>query len=161
MYLLDANAFMAANRLYYAFDIAPGFWTWLSAPSLSGRVASIHAVKDEIAAGTGQLVDWARSLPSGFWLTDTGDVLAAMTELSAWAMDPERAYKQSAIDEFLDSADLHLIAHAMAQGATLVTNERPEPESRKKIKIPDVCDAFGVAWANPFSTYRALGMRLV
>ena len=49
----------------------------------------------------------------------------------------------------------------MAQGATLVTNERPEPESRKKIKIPDVCDAFGVAWANPFSTYRALGMRLV
>jgi hypothetical protein len=29
MYLVDANAFMEANRLYYAFDIAPGFWTWL------------------------------------------------------------------------------------------------------------------------------------
>ena len=27
MYLLDANAFMEANRLYYAFDIAPRFWT--------------------------------------------------------------------------------------------------------------------------------------
>jgi len=25
MYLLDANAFMEANRLYYAFDLAPGF----------------------------------------------------------------------------------------------------------------------------------------
>ncbi len=24
MYLLDANAFIEANRLYYAFDIAPG-----------------------------------------------------------------------------------------------------------------------------------------
>ena len=29
MYLLDSNAFIEANRLYYAFDIAPGFWTWL------------------------------------------------------------------------------------------------------------------------------------
>lgn len=29
MYLLEANAFGEANRLYYAFDIAPGFWNWL------------------------------------------------------------------------------------------------------------------------------------
>jgi len=27
MYLLDANAFIEASRLYYAFDIAPRFWT--------------------------------------------------------------------------------------------------------------------------------------
>jgi len=27
MYLLDANAFIEANRLYYAFDIALRFWT--------------------------------------------------------------------------------------------------------------------------------------
>jgi predicted nucleic acid-binding protein len=161
MYLLDANAFMEANRLYYAFDIAPGFWTWLSSPSLVGQVASNSAVRDEITAGTGELVDWARSLPAGFWLADTGDVLAAMTELSGWALDPERSYKQSAVDEFLGSADLHLVAHAMARSATLVTRERPEPESRKNIKIPDVCDAFGVAWSDPFNMYRALGMRLV
>jgi len=34
MYLLDSNAFMEANRLYYGFDIAPGFWTWLGDGSL-------------------------------------------------------------------------------------------------------------------------------
>ncbi len=56
MHLLDANAFMEANRLYYGFDIAPGFWTWLGDPSLVGQVASIDAVKDEITAGTGDLV---------------------------------------------------------------------------------------------------------
>jgi len=53
MYPLDANAFMEANRLYYAFDIAPGFWSWLGDPSLAGEVASIDAVKVERAAGTG------------------------------------------------------------------------------------------------------------
>jgi len=105
MYLLDANAFMEANRLHYAFDIAPGFWTWLGDPSLAGQVASIDAIKAEIAAGTGDLVDWARARPDSFWLADTSAVVAAMARLSAWATDPARQYKQEAIAEFLDSAD--------------------------------------------------------
>lgn len=49
----------------------------------------------------------------------------------------------------------------MAAGSTLVTREQPAPESKTKIKIPDVCTAFGVVWTDPFSLYRALGMRLV
>lgn len=161
MYLLDSNAFMEANRLYYAFDIAPCFWTWLGDPSLAGNVASIDAVKNEITAGTGDLVDWARARPAPFWQTDTADVVAAMMELSAWATDPARQYRQEAIDEFLDSADYKLIAHALATGATVVTREQPAPESKKKIKIPDVCNAFAVVWTDPFSLYRSLGMRLV
>lgn len=161
MHLLDANAFMEANRLYYAFDIAPGFWTWLEDPALAGQVASIEAVKDEITAGTGDLVDWARARPASFWLTDSADVVAAMTEIAAWATSPDRQYRQEAIDEFLDSADYKLIAHAMAIGATLVTREQPAPEAKKKIKVPDTCNAFDVAWTDPFSLYRTLGMRLI
>ncbi len=161
MYLLDANAFMEANRLYYGFDIAPGFWTWLGDPSHVGQVASIDAVKDEITAGTGDLVDWARTRPASFWLADTDAVLLAMRELAAWAADPARQYRHEAVDEFLDSADLKLIAHAMASGAAVVTREQPAPESKKKIKIPDACNAFGVTWTDPFSLYRTLGMRLV
>jgi hypothetical protein len=94
-------------------------------------------------------------------LTDTEDVLAAMRELAAWATNPARQYRQGAVDEFLDSADLKLIAHAMATGATLVTREQPAPESKKRIKIPDACNDLGVAWTDPFSLYRTLGMRLV
>lgn len=161
MYLLDANAFMEATRLYYAFDIAPGFWTWLGDSSLAGQVSSIDAVKDEITAGTGDLVDWAKARPASFWLTDTADVVSAMAELSVWATNPARQYRQEAKDEFLDSADYKLIAHAMAIGGTVVTREQPAPESKKRIKIPDVCDAFDVAWTDPFSLYRTLGMRLV
>ncbi|MBN9619004.1 MAG: DUF4411 family protein [Actinobacteria bacterium] len=161
MYLLDANAFMEANRLYYAFDIAPGFWTWLADPSHTGNVASIDAVKDEITAGTGDLVIWASALPDTFWLTDTADTVTAMTQLATWANDPARLYRQEAVDEFMGAADLRLIAHAMATSATVVTREQPRPESKKKIQIPDVCNALGVAWTDPFNAYRALGLRLV
>lgn len=161
MYLMDSNAFIEATRLYYAFDIAPGFWEWLGDSSLSGRVASIQAVKDEITAGSGALADWARARPSSFWLTDTSDVVAAMTQLSAWAIEPARRYRQEAIADFLGSADYTLIAHAMATGATVVTREQPAPDSKKTIKIPDVCNAFRVVWTDPFSLYRTLGMRLV
>lgn len=161
MFLLDANAFIEANRLYYAFDIAPGFWTWLGDSSLEGQVASVEAIKDELTAGTGDLVDWARARPGDFWLPDTADVVAAMTQLSTWATDPARDYRQEAVEEFLDSADLKLIAHAMATEATVATREQPAPDAKKKIKIPDACVAFGVGWKDPFTMYRALGMRLV
>jgi hypothetical protein len=161
MYLLDSNAFIEANRLYYGFDIAPGFWTWLASPALADQVGSIQVVKDEITAGTGDLVAWAQAQPAAFWLIDTADVVAAMTEIAAWVVDPARQYRQEAIDEFLDSADYRLIAHARATGSIVVTRERPAPESKRDVKIPDVCNAFDVAWTDPFTAYRALGMRLV
>jgi hypothetical protein len=134
MYLLDANAFMEANRLYYAFDIAPGFWNWLGDNSLARKVGSIDAVKDEITAGTGELVTWAASRPTAFWVADTNEVVAGMAELAAWANDPARQYRQEAVNEFMASADLKIIAHAMVAGATVVTREQTAPDSKKKIK---------------------------
>lgn len=160
MYLLDANAFIEASRLYYAADIAPGFWSWLAGPALHGSVGSIQAIRDELTAGTGELVTWASERPATFWLADSAEAAAAMVAVSVWATDVDRRYRQEAIDDFLDSADFKLTAHAMAIGATLVTREQPAPDSRRVIKIPDVCNAFGVAWTDPFSAYRALGMRL-
>lgn len=93
MYLLDSNAFMEASRLYYAFDLAPGFWAWLGSPDLEGQVASIQAIRDEITAGSGELVEWARARPDHFWLEHTDSVVAAMRDVAAWATDPSRQYR--------------------------------------------------------------------
>lgn len=161
MYLLDANAFMEAGRTYYGFSIAPGFWDWLAARGNAGDIASIGPVKDEITAGAGDLVDWATNLPASFWLPETDDVVRAMAALAAWAVEPARQYRQEAVTEFMASADLRLVAHGIATGATIVTREQPAPDSKKRIKIPDVCDAFDVTWTDPFSAYRSLGMCLV
>jgi hypothetical protein len=160
MFLLDANAFMEASRLYYDFDIAPGFWSWLEKPSLAGQVGSMQVIKDEITAGTGQLVTWASGLPPEFWLQETAETVAVMADLSAWAAHPSRPYSQAAVNEFLGSADLRIVAHASAIGATVVTREQPGPDSKKSVKIPEACDEVNVVWTDPFSAYRALGLQL-
>lgn len=160
MYLFDANAFMEASRLYYANDIAPGFWTWLAEPRHAATVGSVAAVRDEISAGAGHLVEWARSRPRFFWLEDNSASIDAMRALSAWAADPLQGFRRSAVEEFLDSADLRLIAHASTIEATVVTREQPAPQATRRIKVPDVCRVFRIAWTDPFSAYRTLGMRL-
>ena len=43
-------------------------------------------------------------------------------------------------------------------GATVVTNEQSAPESRREIKLPDVCDQFGVQRENTFAMLRALNV---
>lgn len=160
MYLFDANTFMEAARLYYSFDLAPGFWEWLVSDPMRNEISSVEAVKDEISGGHGDLVTWAESVRADFWRPVTQATLEHGTALAEWANDPERDYRQAAVDAFLGKADFWLIAEAMASGATVVTREVPAPESKKNIKIPDACAAFGVAHAQPFPVYARLGLRL-
>lgn len=63
--------------------------------------------------------------------------------------------------EFLDVADYFLVGQAMAQGHVVVTFESSQPEGKKKVKIPDVCDAFGVEWIQPIEMLRREGARFV
>ncbi len=160
IYLLDANVFMEAAQLYYSFDLTPGFWNWLEGPLLRGRVASIEAVRAEIVRGEGDLVTWAAGMPSGFWQADTADSIANARTLVQWARDPARPCNEAAVAEFASSADLRLIAIAMAIRGAVVTREVSAPRAKKRVKIPDVCAAFGVTSVTPFEAYRALGMRL-
>lgn len=160
IYILDSNALMEPNRTYYAFDLAPSFWEWLSSSSLEGRVASIDRVKDEVSAGKGDLVEWVNGLRESFWLPETAESVASATEIARWANNPDRIYRREAIDEFMGSADLQIIAHAKAVAGVVVTRETSDPNSRKRVKIPDVCKAFSVAWTSPTDAYRQLGLRL-
>ena len=161
MFLLDANALMEASRLYYSFKIAPGYWDWLVARFEAGQIASVEAVFDEIAAGTGDLVSWAKDgALDGFWLPDTNDSVAATGDLATWAAHPDRPYKQSAVDEFMASADLRLTAQAAALGATVVTRETSDPGCKRRVKLPDAAKAFHVPCVQPFSIYEQLGLSL-
>lgn len=160
-YLFDSNTFIEAARLYYSFELAPGFWDWVISDAMRGHIASIEAVREEISNGSGDLVDWAtRSVPDDFWRPVTEATLAAAQELSKWATDPLRGFKQAAVDQFLASCDYWLIAEGMASGLTVVTREASAPGSRKSIKIPDACQPFGVHCEQPFPVYQRLGLKL-
>lgn len=160
MHLLDANAFMEASRLYYSFQIAPRYWDWLVDKFNEGEIASVEAVYDEITAGTGDLVAWAKAPAlSGFWLPDTADSIAATADLATWAAHADRPFKQSAVDEFMASADLRLAAQAHVPGATVVTRETSDPACKKRVKLPDAAKSVGVTCVQPFVAYERLGLK--
>ncbi|WP_082034461.1 DUF4411 family protein [Nigerium massiliense] len=165
MHLLDNNAFSEAHRTYYPLDLAPTFWDWLENGQLIDDVGSIVAIRDELTAGDPKgrrypLAAWAMSIRGDFWHDPTPESAAAMVVVARWAASPKRKYRQSAVSEFMASADLRLIAQSIAEGATLVTRETSDPNCVRRVKIPDVCKAFDVECIDPFAAYRRLGLRL-
>jgi hypothetical protein len=160
LFLLDSNVFINASRLYYHPDVAPTFWEWLTEQNRIGYIASVSRVKDEINDGdSGYLKKWSSELPSTFWLQPGANAMASMTRLADWAMHPDRPYWDSARAEFLGVADYYLVAQAHSAGAAVVTFELPSPNSRRRVLIPDACDAMGVTYCDPFNVYRRLGLR--
>lgn len=82
-----------------------------------------------------------------------------MQELTSWAMDPARKYLSAAREEFFRVVDYYLVAQAHAGGHEVVTLERPAPQAKKRILIPDACEAMRVTYREPFSLYRKLGLK--
>ncbi len=84
MYLLDSNIFIEAKNRYYAFDICPGFWTWLEQAAIDGPMASISKVYDELAAGNDALAEWIDNpmLKKFFLEIDDNKTQAAFREVA-------------------------------------------------------------------------------
>lgn len=84
--------------------------------------------------------------------------IQAVGTVSSWAQG--RGYRRSAVDEFLGSADLYLIGHALAHRHTVVTLERASNEITK-VKIPNACVAVGVPHVNTLDMLRRERVRFV
>jgi Domain of unknown function (DUF4411) len=159
-YVLDADVFMTAARSYYAFDVAPAFWDGLVREASNGRLLSVDRVKDEIERGKDELVEWANgAFHRWFAATDEADVIAAYQEIITWVQGQTQFFDY-AKDEFARGADGWLIAYAKVKGLTVVTNEKFEPAIKRKVKIPNVCQPFGIPYINTFEMLRALGIKL-
>lgn len=157
-YLLDANVFIEAKNRYYGFDFCPAFWEWLIVQNDAGQVFSIKEVGDEIGEGNDDLSKWARARGADFFLRYESDMSAFEDEVSTWIEG--EGYEPAAIDNFLQEADYDLIAQALARTGTVVTHER-KVNSRKKIKIPNVCTGLGIQCMTPFEMLRRERARFV
>jgi hypothetical protein len=150
-YLLDANVFIQAKNLHYGLDFCPAFWDWLIAGNAAEQVFSIEKVGDEIEAGADELSDWAAQRGPGFFLRPEPVILPALATVSAWATG--QGYEPAAVNTFLQVADYYLVAHALAQGHTVVTHEIPSPSIRR-IKIPNACIGVRIRCITPFEMLR-------
>lgn len=159
-YLLDTNVFVAAKDHYYRPQVCPGFWNWLEFANDKGSVYSIVAVFKEIREGADELAKWAKGLRKRMFLDPDQAANRAHLEVREWAQH-KRQYRAEALDEFMNTADSFLVAHARAHGHAVVTFEKPAPESQKRIKIPDACAALDVEWLGPFDMLEQAGARFV
>jgi hypothetical protein len=159
--LLDSNFFIQAHRAYYPLDVILSFWVKIKQLADDGIIKSIDKVKNEIyskASHEDELKVWCKNnLPKDFFL-DTSSSINDYTDIVVWANSMSSFYQLSAIEEFLsaDLADPWLVAHAKANDYTIVTYEKSEPNRKSRIKIPEVCNQFGVRYINTVELIREL-----
>ena len=156
-YLVDSDVFITAKNLYYSFDNCPGFWKSMLHHHQAGRVFSVDRVRSELLAGrsTEDFVRWvSEKVPDGFFVqVETDPVVRAYRDIMRWVQRHPR-YFEYAKARFATAADGWLVACALVDSFTVVTNERSAPESRREIKLPDLCDHFKVR--RTFTMLRAL-----
>lgn len=157
-YLLDANVFIAANRLHYGLDFCPAFWDWLVHHGHTGTVFSIDKVADEIQAGQDDLSTWATAHGNSLFRRTPPSLAPQFGQVSTWATGQQ--YTAAAINTFLQVADFYLVAHALAGNCTLVTLETPA-DSPTRIKIPNACIGLGVRFMTPYQMLRTEQARFV
>ena len=154
-YWIDANVFIQAKNGPYAFDIAPGFWAVLDRMNDAGRVASSALVRDELLDGQDELAEWARERGStAMFLEPDEDTQMAFQDV---ARHVSGRYAPNQAGLFLAKADPWLTAHAIAGGGKVVTQETRVGDNSRRVKIPNVCDFFGVESLNVYEMLRALG----
>jgi len=159
-YVLDANVFIEAARHYYAFDIVPSFWQMLIDHANNSLVLSIDRVKFELERGKDELAKWANgSFHEQFASTEEEDVIAAYRKIMVWSQG-QAQFTPGAKAEFARVADGWLVAYALANVCIVVTREQFNSEAKARIKIPNVCRAFGVQYVDTFEMMRELGVRL-
>lgn len=157
--LLDANVFITAKNLYYAFDVVPAFWDWLDEQAAEGTVASTDMIYDELKDGGDDLAEWVKERKDTLFHVDsTGkDVTDVFPGIGRWMADvgfPERAQAQ-----FMSGADPFLAAAAKVRGDVVVTLEEFDAQCRRKVPLPNLCRQLGVTHESTFEMLRSLGAR--
>jgi len=164
-YCLDANVFVQAHRLYYAFDIAPSFWTALTQWGQSQVICSPRAVYDELTGNDDPLGRWCKNEGAVLFLEPDEQTYDRFRVIADWV---QARYQPQLVQPFLAGADPWVIAHAAAHNLTVVTmeglrQESPDPKTGKiggkKIQIPNVCRHFGIPTIDTFEMLRRLGFR--
>jgi hypothetical protein len=164
IYVIDTSVLIQAHRLYYAFDICPGFWSALVFHQSKSIVESIDRVRKEIDEGKhyDALRKWADSaIPNAFFCsTDEQDTLRDFGNVIRWVQN-EGQFLPEAKAEFADGADGWIVAYAKAKKRIVVTQEVLAPDVRKNVPIPNVCKQFEVVCIDTFEMLRRLGVKFV
>lgn len=152
-YCLDSNVLIEAWRKYYNPDFCPQYWEVLNQLGKRGDVFIPEAIFEEITRTEDDLAAWLKASHIAVTEVDEAVTLHIRDILSAYPQLVDSTKQRSLADPWV-------IAHALKEGAVVVTKEEKTTAANfKKVKIPHVCEAFGVDWMNDFEMIQALGIR--
>ena len=156
-YWLDSNVFIEGRKGPYSFDIAPRFWAVIDDMVAVGRVSSSTLVYDELIDVQDELADWARERrTSGIFVEPDTVVQGVFQQIVDYVNNHYTNTNQVA--RFLGKADPWVIAQAATDASAVVTLEIEVPANSQKVKIPNVCNQFGVRHVNTYQMLRELGV---
>lgn len=160
-YLLDSNIFIQANKIQYPFDVFPGFWNWLERDMDNGLIHSIDPVFRELMSGNDNLQEWISKYKNTdcFLSVDDEKTQKTYRKIANWVYTPSLNYTDIARREFLSVADSWLVAKAIVNNCSIVTLEKYDPNIKKRIKIPNVCEQFNVPYINTIELLRRMQIK--
>lgn len=151
---MDADSLMRPKDGPLKIDRVPSFWAFIEEQAEADIIASSVFVYKEIcdAYENDPLRVWAeaRSGPPLF-RDPSDDVQHHMSEVADYV---NATYEPEQAQLFLAGADPWLIAHAKAEGGTVVTFEALVGPGAKIVKVPNVCRALGLS--DPIDTWAML-----
>lgn len=155
-YCLDANVLIQAWQKYYSPRLCPGYWEVLNELGAQNLVFIPEMVYDEIMRTEDDLMEWVSKSSIKVARIDE-DVTLCLQKI--YAHDPKH---YNLVDNIKGRslADPWVIAHALNEGATVVTKEdKITAINTAKVKIPNVCENMGIRWMNDFELLDELEVR--
>ena len=155
-YCLDANVLIQAWQKYYSPKICPNYWDILNHLGQNNKIFLPQMVYEEITRTDDDLAKWLKS--SSIPQIKIDEQVANCLK-SIYAANPSHIQlvdntKQRSL------ADPWVIAHAMNEGAVIVTKEEKVTAlNSTKVKIPNVCENMGIRYINDFEFIQEMGLR--
>lgn len=156
-YLVDSNFWITCENELYPRRHFPSFWVEIEKYLAGGIILHHWSVDEELKRKNDVTSHWMDDLVKKGAVTvikRPKETPESYIKVCDWPRNCDRPhakpYKEEAIRVFreMTRADAWLCAQALESGYTLVTREKPEPQSYAKVKIPDVCVGMGINCLN-------------
>jgi hypothetical protein len=152
---LDSNSLIEAKDRWYPESQVPKFWQFTAVEIEKGSILAPHAVYKELSAGNDFLAEWVKSRKHNLSIPPNNCVYL---EFSKIADHVQARYKRNQYEEFLTGADpLDCCNCQMFRRNDYYGRVQ---ESKKKIRIPTICDQFEVPFAETWAMVQHFDWKL-
>lgn len=149
-YCFDTSAFVNPWRRYYPRDLFSSVWVHLDQCIASGRIVASHEVGHELEQKDDELLAYIK--------TQTGLLVPLDDQQQSLVGEIVNTFPSWVNPESTkNSADPFIVALARQRRLTIVTYEKKVGAGSSQVKIPNVCDHFGVPWVDFLKFMRDTG----